>query len=318
MIYLLLLVGFALLIKGADLIVDGGSGLARRFGVSELAVGLSVVSVGTSLPELVINIFASAQGSPDLAIGNVLGSNVANILLILGVAALIRPLPIRDSTVLSEIPFSLIAALLVGFLANAAIFDQPGTLRINRSDGVIFLGFFGLFLVYVYRISISAEAPADQDETASATDRAWIKVVIGAAGLGLGGKCVVDGALAAAERFGLSETFMGLTVVAIGTSLPELVASSVAAARGKTDIAVGNVIGSNIFNLLWVLGVSALIRPLPFDVVSNTDILMVIFSSTLLLGAIAIGRLPNTIERWEGGVFIVIYVGYLAFLFDRG
>ena len=318
MIYLLLLVGFALLIKGADLIVDGGSGLARRFGVSELAVGLTVVSVGTSLPELVINIFASAQGSPDLAIGNVLGSNVANILLILGVAALIRPLPIRDSTVLSEIPFSLIAALLVGFLANAAIFDQPGTLRINRPDGVIFLGFFGLFLFYVYRIPISAEAPAAPDEPASATDRAWIKVVIGAASLGLGGKCVVDGALAAAERFGLSETFMGLTVVAIGTSLPELVASSVAAARGKTDIAVGNVIGSNIFNLLWVLGVSALIRPLPFDVVSNTDILMVIFSSTLLLGAIAIGRLPNTIERWEGGVFIVIYVGYLAFLFDRG
>jgi len=318
MVYLLLLVGFVLLIKGADLIVDGGSRLARRFGVSELAVGLTIVSVGTSLPELVINIFASAQGSSELAIGNVLGSNVANILLILGVAALIRALPIRDSTVLSEIPFSLVAALLVGFLANAAIFDEPGAMRIGRPDGVIFLGFFGLFLVYVYRVSSATESPTEQGDAVSSTDRAWFKVVAGAAGLGLGGKFVVDGALAAAERFGLSETFIGLTVVAIGTSLPELVASSVAAYRGKTDIAVGNVIGSNIFNLLWVLGVSALIRPLPFDVVSNTDILMVIFSSTLLLGAIAIGRLPDTIERWEGGVFIIIYVGYLAFLFERG
>lgn len=318
MVYVLLLLGFVFLVKGADLIVDGGSTLARRFGVSELAVGLTIVSIGTSLPELIVNIFASAQGSSELAIGNVLGSNVANILLILGVAALIRALPIRDSTVLSEIPFSLIAALLVGFLANAALFSSDRVLSISRLDGLIFLGFFGLFLVYVYRVSQTGEPEAHLDDSSRSIANGWIKVVVGAAGLALGGKWVVDGALVAGERFGLSETFMGLTVVAIGTSLPELVASSMAAARGKTDIAVGNVIGSNIFNLLWVLGVSALIRPLPFDVVSNTDILMVIFSSTLLVGAVAVGRRRDTIERWEGGVFIALYAAYLVFLIDRG
>jgi cation:H+ antiporter len=317
MTYLLLALGFALLVKGAGLLVDGGSSLARRVGASELAIGLTVVSIGTSLPELVVNVFASAEGSSELAIGNVLGSNIANILLILGIAALIRALPIQDSTILSEIPFSLAAALLVGFLANAALFSQLRILSISRLDGLILFGFFGLFLLYVYRVSkaevVDAVSPSDAGLAAS-----WLRVVAGSVALTLGGRWVVDGALAASAQLGLSETFVGLTAVAIGTSIPELAASSIAAWRGKSDIAVGNVIGSNIFNLLWVLGMSALIRPLPFDVVSNTDILMVIFSSTLLLGAISIGRRPNTIERWEGGVFILVYAAYLGFLAIRG
>jgi cation:H+ antiporter len=318
MVYALLLLGFALLVKGADLLVDGGSALARRSGASELAIGLTVVSVGTSLPELVVNVFASAQGNSELAIGNVLGSNVANILLILGVAALIRALPIHDSTILSEVPFSLAAALLVGFLANAALFSQLRVLSISRLDGLILFSFFGLFLLYVYRVSKREGGSADDDPEDPGGVAGWLRIVAGCAGLALGGRWVVDGALAASAHFGLSETFIGLTAVAIGTSIPELAASSVAAYRGKTDIAVGNVVGSNIFNLLWVLGASALIRPLPFDVVSNTDILMVIFSSTLLLGAVVVGRRPNTIERWEGGVFILVYGAYLAFLTIRG
>lgn len=317
MVYVLLVVGFALLLKGADLLVDGGAKLARRFGVSELAVGLTVVSVGTSVPELVVNVFASSQGSSELAIGNVLGSNVANVLLILGIAALIRALPINDRTILSEIPFSLTAALLVGFLANAALFSELSVLSISRLDGLVLLAFFGLFVLYVFQVSKDGAASPDDSEV-SGTGAAWLRVGIGCIGLAVGGRWVVNGALAASAQFGWSESFVGLTAVAIGTSMPELAASAMAAYRGNTDIAVGNVVGSNIFNLLWVLGVSALIRPLPFDVVSNTDILMVIFSSALILAAVAIGRRPNTVERWEGGAFILIYCAYFAFLTVRG
>ena len=313
---MLFALGFVLLLKGGDLIVKGGSGLARHFGVSELVVGLTVVSMGTSLPELVVNLFASSQGSSELAIGNVLGSNVANVLLILGVCAVIRALPIQDNTLLSEIPFSLAATLLVGFLANAALFRDTNILAISRLDGAFLLGFFGLFLAYVYRVSKHALAIPSSVARSVAID--GIRSVAGAAGLALGGKWVVDGALTASAQLGVSESLVGLTIVAIGTSLPELAASGVAAFRGKADIAVGNVVGSNIFNLLWVLGLSAVIRPLPFDVVSNSDIAMIIFSSVLLLVAVAVGRRPNTIERWEGSLFLVVYGAYLTFVMIRG
>ena len=317
MAYLLFALGFVLLLKGADLLVEGGSALARRFGVSELAVGLVVVSAGTSLPELVVNVFASAEGSSELAIGNVLGSNIANVLLILGLSALIRALRIQDSTLLSEIPFSLTAMLLVAFLANAALFNQGHILIISRLDAAILLGFFALFLGYVYREfrrdGLSARDPLGRGSAGAAFGR----VSAGVVGLALGGHWVVDGALAVSAGLSVSESLVGLTIVAVGTSVPELAASGVAAYRGKADMAVGNVVGSNIFNLLWVLGVSGLIRPLSFDVVSNTDILMVIFSNVLLLVAVAIGR-RNTIERWEGALFLLVYGAYITFVAIRG
>ncbi len=317
MVYLLFALGFVLLLKGADLLVEGGSALARRSGVSELAVGLVVVSAGTSLPELVVNVFASAEGSSELAIGNVLGSNIANVLLILGLSAVIRPLRIQDSTLLSEIPSSLTATLLVAFLANAALFDQRHILIISRLDAVILIAFFALFLGYVYRESGRNGVSARGSLGKGSAGAAWSRVSAGVVGLALGGYWVVDGALAMSEGLGVSESLVGLTIVAVGTSAPELAASGVAAFRGKADIAVGNAIGSNIFNLLWVLGLSALIRPLSFDVVSNTDILVVIFSSVLLLVAVVVGR-RNTIERWEGATFLLVYGGYLAFVIIRG
>ena len=316
MVYLLFVPGFVILLLGAELLVKGGSRLARRLGVSELAVGLTVISMGTSLPELVVNLFASGQGSSELAIGNVLGSNVANVLLILGVASLIRELRIRDSTLLSEIPFSLAATLLVGFLANAALMGSR-ELSISRQDGAVLIWFFAMFLAYVARVARHAPGLADTDSRGSVPGGEIVRVIAGAAALAIGGRWVVNGALAASQLLGLSETLIGLTVVAVGTSIPELAAVALAAYRSKADMAVGTVVGSNIFNLLWVLGLSASVRPLPFDVVTNADILMIIFSSTLLLLAVIVGK-PNTIERWEGATFLLVYAGYIRFLVLRG
>ena len=313
MTYLLLAVGFVLLLKGADLLIEGGGALALRLGVSELVVGLTVISMGTSLPELVVSLLASGQDSADLAIGNVLGSNIANVLFILGVCAILRELPIRDSTLLSEIPFSLAAALLVGFLANAALFSPTRALGIGRLDGAILIFFFVLFLLYIFRIAkVDLEAPVGHGPVTGQV----LKLAAGTLGLGLGGKWVVDGALRLSDQLGVSESFVGLTVLAIGTSVPELATSVVAARRGKGDIAVGNIVGSNIFNLLWVLGASALVKPLPFDVVSNTDIAMIIVASTLFMGGVVVGR-PNVLARWEGWLFLLTYVAYFGYLTVR-
>jgi len=314
--YLFFLLGFVLLVAGAGWLVEGSLRLARRYGVSELVIGLTVVSIGTSLPELVVNVFASLGGNAELAIGNILGSNIANVLLILGVSGAIRALPIRDRTILSEIPICLAATLLVGFLANASLFGS-GPLTISRTDGLILIGFFGLFLGYVYRTAqdgVIEEPAVGYDGT---TAGVLVRVAGGVLALALGGEWVVRGALEIVASLGVSESLVGLTVVAVGTSLPELAASAAAAYRGKADIAVGNVIGSNIFNLLWVLGVSALIQPLPFDVLSNTDLVVVVASSALLILAMAVGR-PNTVERWEGWLFLAVYAAYLAFVGARG
>jgi len=316
-IYLLFVLGFVLLILGARWLIDGALKISRRFGISELAIGLTVVSIGTSLPELVVNVLASLRGSADLAIGNVLGSNIANVLLILGVAAAIRPLPIRDSTILSEIPICLAATLLVGFLANAPLFSTVQVLTISRLDGLVLLGFFGLFVAYVYRTGKDRMRESLRDAESDGHRGTILRVVGGMLALGLGGEWVVRGALAIIQSLGVSESLVGLTVVALGTSAPELAASAGAAYRGKADLAVGNVIGSNIFNFLWVLGVSSLIRPLPFDLVSNTDLVMVIATSALLVLAMAVGR-PNTVDRWEGWLFLGVYAAYLVFVGIRG
>ncbi|MEJ8801510.1 calcium/sodium antiporter [Pontibacter sp. H249] len=319
LLYFLFIVGFVFLIKGADILVSGASSIAKRYGLSDMVVGLTIVSFGTSLPELIINILSSLQGQSELAIGNVFGSNVANLLLILGITALICPLPIKRNTILTEIPFSLIATLLVGFLANAALIDNREELYISRTDGGILLFFFVLFMAYIYNIARTNkdEVLPEELEEEIPLGKAIVYIVLGVIGLFLGGKWVVDGAVDIAQNFGLSESFIGLTIVAIGTSLPELVTSAMAAYRRNIDIAVGNVVGSNIFNLLWILGISALINPLPFDVVSNSDIVMMIVASTLLIITMPVGK-KNTIDRWNGILFLLVYIGYIVFLVQRG
>lgn len=319
--YILFAIGFVLLIKGADILVDGASSIAKQNNIPELVIGLTIVSFGTSMPELVVNILASVNGSSELAIGNILGSNVANVLLILGVAAIIKPLPIQRSIYFTEIPISLVATLLLGFLANANLFVDVKGLTLSRVDGGILLFFFALFMGYIFVVSKAKksvnEISPTVDKGSLTKTKSVIYIIAGSIALFVGGKWIVDGSFKIALNFGLSETFIGLTIVAIGTSLPELVTSAIAAKKGQADMAVGNVIGSNIFNILWILGVSSLIRPLPFDVISNTDILMVITASTLLIFAVIIGKRPR-IDRWEGVLFLIVYFGYLTYLVMRG
>lgn len=313
---LLMVVGLAALIKGAGWLVVGASDVAARFGVTPLAIGLTIVSFGTSMPELLVTMISGLRGNPDLAIGNIIGSNIANVLLVLGIAAIIRPLPVQDSTVVSEIPFSLTAALLVGFLANAALFSGHPELTISRIDGGILLFFFLLFMLYVYKIARHTdhfdEAPAMQGSAL----RAGIYIVIGIIALFFGGQWVVDAAVGMAASWGIEDAIIGLTVVAIGTSSPELVASAVAAWRGQADIAVGNVVGSNIFNLLWILGITSTMIELPFKVVNNADLVLVIgASSILILALVSSGR--RAILRWHGIVFVALYLAYLTWVVIR-
>ncbi len=314
---LFLVLGLGLLIKGADLLVEGASIVASRFGISPLAIGLTVVSFGTSLPELLVSLTSGLRNNPDLAIASVLGSNIANVLLVLGVAAIIRPLPVHDSTVVSEIPFSLIAALLVGFLAYAHLFSDHLELSISQLDGGILLFFFLLFMLYVYGFSVTSPVLVPQISAGGTVTRAAAFVLLGAVGLYLGGQWVVDGAIGLAQAWGIDDALIGLTIIAFGTSSPELVASGVAAYRGKTDIAVGNVVGSNIFNLLWVLGLTSSIVELPFEVVSNTDLLIVIASSTMVILALVSSR-NNTVNRSHGVLFVGLYLVYLAYVVHRG
>ncbi len=318
LVYVLFVVGFVFLIKGADLMVEGASSIGKRLNVSSLIIGLTIVSFGTSLPELLVNIIASYNDSPDIGVGNVLGSNVANILLILGISAIISPLPITKNTYFIEVPFSLTATLLVGFLANASIFGRSTEFVISRNDGLVLLFFFFLFLGYVYIVSKQRKSEFSADEyKVMSMPRSIVYIVLGIAGLYFGGLWVVDGAVTMARFFNMSEHFIGLTIIAIGTSLPELVTSAVAAFKRDTDIAVGNVVGSNIFNLLWILGLSATLKPIPYDVISNSDIFMIIASSTALILAVVVGKRP-VISRWEGFFFLVAYIWYIAFLIERG
>lgn len=319
MIYLFLILGFGLLIKGADWLVDGSVSVARRIGISDLVIGLTIVSMGTSMPELIVNIIASTKGSAELAIGNVLGSNIANVLLILGITAIVRKLPVHRNTMLSEVPFSLAAALLVGFLANTSLWNESNErLFISRADGVAILFFFVLFMAYVLVVSREGKKKeAEEASTPVPLSKSLLLISGGILGLFIGGKWVVDGAVHLAKLFGMSETLIGLTVVALGTSLPELVTSVMAAKKNNTDIAIGNAVGSNIFNLLWILGVSAIISPLPFHVASNVDILVVIGASSMILLALIIGR-RTEIRRIEGVVFLLSYIGYLVFVISRG
>jgi cation:H+ antiporter len=314
---ILFLLGFVVLIKSADVLVDGASAIARRLDIPVLVIGLTVVAFGTSTPELFVNLAASLKGNPDLAIGNVLGSNIANIFLILGIACIIRPLAVTKGTVYKEIPFSLLAALVVALMANDRFINGESASALTRTDGFVLLCFFVIFLYYSYGIAEEVEGMAEQ---VGAKPRGLLRSVIlvlsGLAGLTIGGKWIVDGAVWLAGSAGMSESLIGLTIVAVGTSLPELATSAMAAYRGKFEIAVGNVVGSNIFNIFFVLGVSSVIKPLPFQPASNMDIVMVVFASLLLFAFMFSGE-KRALDRWEGVVFIFIYAAYIALLAVR-
>jgi len=317
--YLLFAVGFVLLIKGADFLVDGSSSIARRFHISDLVIGLTVVAFGTSTPELFVNLIASIKGDTDIAIGNILGSNIANIFLILGVSSIIYPLSVTKGTVWKEIPLSLLAAVLLGILANDQFIDKSTSSNLTRTDGFVFLSFFIIFLYYSFSIAKSIEGMEEHvPETQYGSGKSVLFIISGLFGLSLGGKWIVDGAVYMARSLGMSQSLIGLTIVAVGTSLPELATSVVAASKRNADIAVGNIVGSNIFNVFFILGVSSIIRPLPFNNASNIDIGVTITATALLFIAMFTGRKKKLLEPWEGILFIVFYMFYVAYLIFRG
>ncbi|MFH2139154.1 MAG: calcium/sodium antiporter [Candidatus Omnitrophota bacterium] len=316
-IMVLTIVGFIILIKGADWLVDGASSLARRFKISNLVIGLTVVAFGTSTPELFVNIFASFQGNTEIAIGNILGSNIFNILFILGVSSLIYPLSVNKGTVWKEIPFSLLAAVILGALANDAIFDKTDYSMLTRIDGFVFIAFFGIFMYYIVSIAKDLGDSQQSDAKKISLVRSFFMIVGGLIGLIFGGilvqKCAVD----IANNLGVSQSLIGLTIVAAGTSLPELATSAVAAYKKNSDIAIGNIVGSNIFNIFYILGISALIKPLPITAQVNIDILVLIAASMFLFFFMFTGK-RRKLDRWEGAIFIMFYISYVIFLIKRG
>jgi len=316
---LLLIPGFALLIAGASLLVSGASALARRFGVSDLVIGLTIVAFGTSAPELVVSVFAAAKGNTAIAVGNVLGSNTFNVLVILGLSALIRPLAVGSGTVWKEIPLSFLAAVMVAILGNDALIDGTGPSALTRIDGLVLLSFFVVFLWYIFSLMKggrpAGQTPAGRPLTAI---RASAPIVLGLMALNVGAKLAVDGAVALATAAGVSQMVIGLTIVAAGTSLPELATSALAAYKGNADLAVGNIVGSNIFNILFILGIGAVIRPLPLGGAAQLDVAATAFSSMLLFAWMFVGRKPHFLDRREGAICILLYAAYVIYRLLRG
>lgn len=311
--YILFIIGFFLLIKGADLLVDGASSIAKKLNISSIVIGLTIVAFGTSMPELIVNLFAVSSGNTEIAIGNVLGSNIANIFLILGISAIIFPLVSKKNTVWKEIPLSLMAAVVLGTMANDKLIDGRSFSELSRIDGIILVAFFIIFLYYTFGIAkVSGEASEDEIKEFTYL-KSSLFVLFGLAGLTLGGKWIVDGAVKIAQLFNISQSLIGLTIVAVGTSLPELATSAIAAYKKQSDIAIGNVVGSNIFNIFWILGLSSVIKPLPFNADSGLDILMTIIASLMLFLIMFIGK-KHTVERWQGVMMVSIYIGYIVLL----
>lgn len=311
----LLFLGFAILIKGADWMVSGASSLAKRINVSNLMIGLTVVAFGTSAPELTVNLFASSNGLNDAMFGNIIGSNIFNLLFILGVAGVIYPLSVQRTTVKYEIPYSLFCALLLYFLVNDAMFFGKGYNSLSRIDALVLLVFFGLFMAYIVRQSKNETQP-DEEIVTMTLLKSVVFVTVGIGMLVGGGKLVTDHAVAIAETFGLSQKLIGLTILAAGTSLPELATSAVAAYRRNTDIAIGNVVGSNIFNILLILGINGGIREIPYNTVLNTDFFVIFMGSvSLLLFMFTFHK--NKLDRIEAGIFLVAFVAYTGYLIYR-
>jgi cation:H+ antiporter len=310
----LLVLGLILLIKGADWLVSGASALAKKYNVSDLAIGLTIVAFGTSAPELVVNIISSSNNYHDLVLGNIIGSNIANLFLILGITGLIYPLIVQSTTIWREIPLSLFAAVLLYLLANNFFVSQ--TTVISRLDGLILLLMFSLFLYYVYKQLKSDSVSNGLDLKPMSVFKIYAFIVIGLAGLVAGGKLVVNGAVQIATVLGLSEKIIGLTIVAVGTSLPELATSAVAAFRKNTNIAVGNIIGSNIFNIFLIIAVSSLINPVKYNTVFNTDIYLFSGGTLLLFLAMFTGG-RKKLDRWEAAILLMIYIAYTFWLISK-
>ena len=315
MYILLLIVGLGLILAGANFITDGSAALAQRFRVPEFIIGLTVVAVGTSTPELVVSVLSAIGGQSDVAIGNVVGSNIFNVFVILGVCALIRPVPLTAGNIRRDIPFGVLVSLLLLALAQDSLLCKGAADRIGRLDGAAMLALYILLMWYTIRKTKRPEATAPT-EGSKAPMAAWLTAVMivgGLAGLVFGGEMFLRSATSIARSLGVSESVIAITLVAGGTSLPELASSLVSLFKGKAEMALGNVIGSNIANILLILGVSATIHPLSMGGITVWDLLMVLLSSVVVfLAAFTFKR--KAIDRWEGALFVAIYAVYIWYL----
>lgn len=319
---LFLVLGIIFILLGADALTNGASDLARRWGISELIIGLTVVAMGTSMPELVVSVISSIENKPEMAVGNVVGSNLFNTLFILGATALICPVTVSKQVIGKDIPWSILASAILLFMACDAILDGNSNNTISRSDGLVLLLIFITFIYYTILVAkkddkqdhVEAKKADDAGELEVKHTPLWksiLFIVLGLAGLIYGGNLFVDSASSIAFRMGMSESLVGLTIVAMGTSLPELATSVVAAFKNKAGMAVGNAIGSNIFNILMILGVSGTITPLKMGNITPID-LLVLLGSSLLVWLFA--RTSHILSRLEGGIMIAIYICYMAYL----
>jgi len=306
-----IIVGFALLILGADWLVNGASSIAKKFHIPEIIIGLTIVSIGTSMPELFVSTTSALEGLSDMSIGNVVGSNLCNLLLILGLSTIIKPVKFQKETRLFEIPMCLIFTVIFIVLCNTG-----GT--INKVEAVLLLLLFLLFIIYTIFMAKKQSSQEKQKEVKTQKkllpilkDILWI--VLGVIGLKIGGDLAVDNAVNIANYFGVSEKIIGLTILAVGTSLPELVTSVTAAIKGNSDIAIGNIIGSNIFNMLLIIGVAAFINPISYNFSYNMD-LMVLVVATLILALFPVIPPKNEMSRANGIIYFLMYVGYIGYL----
>ncbi|MBT2571808.1 calcium/sodium antiporter [Planococcus sp. ISL-110] len=317
MTYLLLLVGFALLIKGADYFVEGASKIAQSLRVSPLLIGLTIVAFGTSAPEASVSFIAAFEGNSDVAIGNVVGSNIFNITFILGVTALVFPLMVQSETIRKEIPFALLGAVALLLLISDIQLGSSATNLITRTEGMMLLLFFAVFLYYIFEVArkdrrLTEENPPDIANVSKTKNT--LLTIGGLAAIVFGGNLVVENSIQIALSLGMSETLVGLTIVAVGTSLPELVTSITAALKKQVDIALGNIIGSNIFNIFFILGTSAAISPLTVDSKIFSDVWVMIAVSILLM---ILARTKYKISRIEGSALAVIYIIYVIYIILR-
>ena len=313
--YIFFVVGIFLLVKSADWIVDGASSLSRKLGVSSLIIGLTIVAFGTSLPELIVNLFAVSNGNGEIAFGNIVGSNIANVLLVLGLTAMVGKVKITNNTVWKEIPFALLAAFVFFVLSGKILFG--GENLFTMGDGLVLLSLFSIFLYYAFQRMKASRKNIPFPEDSKETNTSIIfSLIFGLVGIYFGGKFVVDGAVFIAGQLGLSEFLISATIIAIGTSLPELVVCVIAALRRNVDLAVGNIIGSNIFNILWVFGVIPFFGVLRIPEFVLFDIGVMFCATLLLFVFMFLGK--HELNKKDGFVFVLFYVLYIWFIIVRG
>ena len=309
---ILLLIGLGLVVLGADWLVNGASSIARRAGISEFVIGLTIVGFGTSCPELVVSLTGAIEGNSDISVGNVVGSNIFNALFILGLTALVLPVGMTDKNRRIDILITLVVTILLVVLGITGSVSGP---VISRWEGVVMLLVFSAYLFYCFKSDLKDEFSETQQATLS-FPKAIALTLTGLTGLIFGGDLFVDSATALARQIGVSDKFIAVTILAGGTSLPELATSLTAAIRGKEQLALGNILGSNVFNAMLILGLSSIITPLSFASMTVVDIAALLLSSVLLLIWAYTGR-RNRIDRWEGAAMLLCYVAYNVFLFSR-